>query len=438
MGVSRSSRLALHLGAIAAVVGLSKAHAVANHYVWSGSSRFAWSIAYVGLLALTAYGFGLPEQPRTRRGAWAAAAASTVAAAVAISIAQLFAGDALLPRFVVFGSAVVLVPWYALCAAIARDGRTRAGERDRVVVVATPDEVATLEAELDRAPERPALVLGLLAPEDAISTSLPAASAARAGARHPATVVVLSRRAQTDDDVVLQASILHEEGIRIRTLSLFYEQWLGKLPIGELERVSLLFDIGELHGTRYARVKRMLDIVLGLGGLVVLALVTPVVIVGDLIANRGPLFYRQPRTGRANTRFDILKFRTMRECTPDDATDWTTEHDTRITSFGGFLRRTHLDELPQVINILRGDLSVVGRVRAAAPRRRAHRQDPVLPPAPPRAARPHRLGAGEVPVRGDRSRDARETPVRILLSPTPELGSRRTNHRSHPPQRDGT
>jgi lipopolysaccharide/colanic/teichoic acid biosynthesis glycosyltransferase len=171
--------------------------------------------------------------------------------------------------------------------------------------------------------------------------------------------VVLSRRAQADDDVVLQASILHEEGIRIRTLSLFYEQWLGKLPIGELERVSLLFDIGELHGARYARVKRMLDIVLGLGGLVVFAMVTPVVIVGDLIANRGPLFYRQPRTGRVNTRFDILKFRTMRECT-SDAGDWTSERDSRITSFGGFLRRTHLDELPQVINILRGDLSVVG------------------------------------------------------------------------------
>ena len=50
--------------------------------------------------------------------------------------------------------------------------------------------------------------------------------------------------------------MLHEEGVRVRTMSLFYEQWLGKLPIGELERVSLLFDIGELHAAGYARVKR--------------------------------------------------------------------------------------------------------------------------------------------------------------------------------------
>ena len=58
---------------------------------------------------------------------------------------------------------------------------------------------------------------------------------------------MLGRAAQADDDIVMQASMLHEDGVRIRTLSLFYEQWLGKLPIGELERVSLLFDIGELH-----------------------------------------------------------------------------------------------------------------------------------------------------------------------------------------------
>ncbi len=87
---------------------------------------------------------------------------------------------------------------------------------------------------------------------------------------------------------------------------------------------------------------------------------TPLVLVGDAVANRGPLFYRQPRVGRNGTTFDILKFRTMRACAPEDSADWTAEDDLRVTPFGGLLRRTHLDELPQVINILRGDLSVVG------------------------------------------------------------------------------
>jgi len=203
--------------------------------------------------------------------------------------------------------------------------------------------------------------VGWLSPQEAESTDVaPWRPLIETAHKLRATVLVLSRTAQSDDDVVLQASILHGEGVRIRTLSLFYEQWLGKLPIGELERISLLFDIGELHGTRYARVKRLLDITLGVCGMIVLGIVIPIVIIGDLLANRGSLFYRQPRTGRNGTAFQILKFRTMRVCPFEEVENWTAEHDVRVTPFGNFLRRTHLDELPQMVNILRGDLSVVG------------------------------------------------------------------------------
>jgi lipopolysaccharide/colanic/teichoic acid biosynthesis glycosyltransferase len=358
--VRRLPRFALYAGTALCVAGLSKAHAVTYVYSWSGSSRFAWSLGYVLLLAITAYGFGLPEQ-RTRRAALAAALGTTMTAAISVSVLQLFAGDALLPRFVVLGSAVILVPWYVLCSFLARDARTRASARDRVVVVAEPDEVRTLEAELQRAPERAAALLGCLPVGAAVSTSMPPRRPLLEAARaEDATVVVLSRAAQSDDDIVAQASILHEDGVRIRTLSLFYEQWLGKLPIGELERVSLLFDIGELHAAGYARLKRLLDVALASVGLVALAVVTPIVLIGDLIANRGTLLFRQPRTGRNGTTFEMLKFRTMRQVPEGQASDWTAEHDARVTPFGGLLRRTHLDELPQVVNVLRGELSIVG------------------------------------------------------------------------------
>ena len=359
--MGRLARWALYTGTAVCVVALSKAHAVAHAYSWSGSSRFAWSFAYVVLLAVTAYGFGLPELPRTRRAALLVSAGATATAAIAMSVVQLFVGDALLPRFVVLGTAVVLVPWYVLCTVMARDARTRAVSRDRVLVVAEPEEVVTLEAELARAPERPAVLVGSLSIADAATTSVPPRRPLLEGARRgDVTVVVVNRAAQSDDDVVTQASILHEEGVRIRTLSLFYEQWLGKLPIGELERVSLLFDIGELHAAGYARVKRLLDVVLAACGAVVLVAVTPFVLVGDLVANRGTLLFRQRRTGRNGVVFEMVKFRSMRAAEHGEGSDWTSEGDARVTPFGRVLRRTHLDELPQVLNVLRGELSIVG------------------------------------------------------------------------------
>ena len=359
--MSRPGRLALYLGTAVAVVGMSKLHAVEYGYSWSGSARFAWSLGYVVLLCITAYACGLPEQPRTLRSAFLASVAAAALASLAVSVVQLFVGDAVLPRFVVLGSALVLVPGYVLCAVLARDSRARATERDRVLVVAEPDEIVGLDEELAESPERDAIVVGVLTPAEADVVPTPPARPLLDLARASrATVVVLSRAAQASAEIVAQASELHADGVRVRTLSMFYEQWLGKQPIGELERMSLLFDIGEIHAITYARVKRLVDIALSLVGLVALAIVAPFVVVGNLVANRGPLFYRQPRAGRNGTTFEILKFRSMRQSAPGDPTDWTQVHDARITPFGNLLRRSHLDELPQVVNILRGDLAFVG------------------------------------------------------------------------------
>jgi lipopolysaccharide/colanic/teichoic acid biosynthesis glycosyltransferase len=354
----RLARLAVNVGTGICVLGLSGAHAVAHGYSMTGSSRFAWSLGYLLALDVAAYGFGLPEIPRTRRRAVVAAIGATAAGAAAISVLELIVGGALLPRAVVFGSALVLVPWYVLWARVAGDARSRDAERDRVLLVGDFDEIDTLRAELDRAPERHAVIAAAITPEAAALTDPPRFPLVDAAATVRATVLVLSRRAQSDEDVVLQAARLHEAGVRVRTLSLFYEQWLGKLPVVELERVSLLFDVGEVHAPRYARVKRLFDLCLGATGFVALVLVTPVVALANLAGNRGPLLYRQPRVGRDGQVFPILKFRTMRTVAP--AGDPTVERDPRVTRFGRVLRSTHLDELPQVLNILRGELSIVG------------------------------------------------------------------------------
>ena len=72
--------------------------------------------------------------------------------------------------------------------------------------------------------------------------------------------MVFSAAAQADERIVDQAAALHESGVRVRTQSLFYEEWLGKIPVADLGRVSLFFDIGEVHRLRYGRMKRIVDV----------------------------------------------------------------------------------------------------------------------------------------------------------------------------------
>jgi lipopolysaccharide/colanic/teichoic acid biosynthesis glycosyltransferase len=357
----RYARLVMYAGVFVVVLGLAKVHATyVGHYDLTGTRRLAWSAAYAGLLCLTAYGVGLPDLPRTRWAVVTASVSAAVMGAAAMSIVQLVAGDALLPRFVVFGTAVLIPDWFRLCSRLSAGGRLRAEARDRVVVVGSLDEARTLELELHGDPERPAVVALELAVDDRDRAG--SLSIAEASRRAGATVLVLDAEAVGRSDVIAEAAVLHAEGVRIRTLAGFYEEWLGKLPVAELERSSLLFDVGELHRSRYGRVKRLLDVVAGVVGLVVLALLLPVVLLANRIGNRGPLLYRQERVGKGGRPFTILKLRTMRPIAAGAETsgEWTAEHDPRVTRFGGILRRTHLDELPQVVNILRGDLAVVG------------------------------------------------------------------------------
>jgi lipopolysaccharide/colanic/teichoic acid biosynthesis glycosyltransferase len=360
----RAARPLLYAGIVVVVLGLAKLHAASiGHYVLHSTEprRLVWTIGYIAIVGLASYGAGLPDLPRSNRQAVTSALGAPIAAAVAMSLVQLLAGDALLPRFVVFGSVLLLIPLNLICVAVARGGRAQGERRDRVVLVGPHAEAMALRDELDAHPERPAVLVATLDVAEACSANPRSKPLTERVLDVGGTVVVLERGALLEPTVVSQAANLHEAGLRVRTLSLFYEEWLGKLPVSELERASLLFDIREVHGMRYLRVKRIADVLLGLAGSLAMLLVTPFVLVGNLFANRGPLFYRQPRVGKNGAIFDIVKFRTMRPIGDGQlANEWTKKDDPRVTSFGKLLRRTHVDELPQVMNILRGDISMVG------------------------------------------------------------------------------
>ena len=360
----RAARYLSLLGPLLVVLAFSKVHAafVADPpYDYTASFRFAWSLGYALALGLAAYGLGLPELARTRRQLLQQTLVASLVAAIAVSVVQLLVGDALLPRFVVLGAAIGVIPVHGVSWMLARHGIVRDESRDRVVLIGSETDRADLVVDLDRSPEQPAILVAHVVADAAVGSTAIDKPLIGLVLEAGATVLVLDRSALAVEQVIEQASPLHEAGVRVRTLLEFYEEWLGKLPVSELERASLFFDISEIHRQRYGRAKRLMDIACALAGVVLLVLAVPFVLVGNMIGNRGGLLYRQERVGRGGGTFDILKFRTMVPAGSGEAdTSWTKPGDARITAFGGFLRKSHLDELPQVINILRGDLSVVG------------------------------------------------------------------------------
>ena len=111
----------------------------------------------------------------------------------------------------------------------------------------------------------------------------------------------------------------------------------------------------------YLRVKRIVDIILSLMGLIVLSPIFLVIVIAIKIDSKGPVLFQQKRIGIHKTPFYILKFRTMRIDTPKDTpTHLLKSPEQWITRVGKILRKTSLDELPQIINILKGEMSIIG------------------------------------------------------------------------------
>ncbi|MDC7236608.1 MAG: sugar transferase [Sphaerochaetaceae bacterium] len=110
----------------------------------------------------------------------------------------------------------------------------------------------------------------------------------------------------------------------------------------------------------YRFTKRLFDLVFSLVGLVFL--IIPMIIISILIKvdSKGPIFYRQERLGKNFKKFYIIKFRSMRTDAEKKGPQWADKNDNRVTKFGNFLRKSRLDELPQLINILLGQMSFVG------------------------------------------------------------------------------
>jgi lipopolysaccharide/colanic/teichoic acid biosynthesis glycosyltransferase len=142
-----------------------------------------------------------------------------------------------------------------------------------------------------------------------------------------------------------------------------YEELFNRVPIFHLESDWVIRAFGEqarINGF-FELAKRFLDIIGGLVGVTFLLLILPFVSLGILLDNGRPIFYRQSRLGKGGQPYNIIKFRTMVvESEKDGKPRFAQEHDSRVTRIGRFLRKSHLDEIPQFLNVLLGQMSLVG------------------------------------------------------------------------------
>jgi exopolysaccharide biosynthesis polyprenyl glycosylphosphotransferase len=176
------------------------------------------------------------------------------------------------------------------------------------------------------------------------------------------TGVIVASEAPLPDHVINRLMSRRLRGLRVFDLTDFYESFLSKVPVLHLQdgwfALSHGFDL--LHHNIELRIKRVMDLVFALALLVVLMPVMLVIAVLIALDSPGPVIYSQTRTGLNGREFRVRKFRTMVRDAEKLGAQWASANDPRVTRVGSALRRTRLDELPQLWNVLLGEMSFIG------------------------------------------------------------------------------
>jgi lipopolysaccharide/colanic/teichoic acid biosynthesis glycosyltransferase len=178
-----------------------------------------------------------------------------------------------------------------------------------------------------------------------------------------AEIVIASQKTEgITADLYHQLIYLLESGKIIREYAQVYESKTQRIPVQYMSRDFYRYFPFSRSNTNklYLFVVRFFEILVSLFGLLVVFLFLPLILVGNVIGNRGTLFYTQERVGKDAVVFKIFKFRTMVQNAESEGAVFATTNDSRVTFFGKFLRKSRIDELPQFINILKGDMAVIG------------------------------------------------------------------------------
>lgn len=177
-----------------------------------------------------------------------------------------------------------------------------------------------------------------------------------------ATMIVLLPDAPLDDDIAHELLEAKLHGAMVVDIRSFYEHVVQRLPLSQINDEWLLQTEGFSLNTRGSlrRLKRALDVIISLTLLVV---TSPIMLLTALIVrleSPGPVIYRQDRVGLHEKEFIVYKFRSMRADAEKNGAVWASSNDNRVTRFGKFIRKVRIDELPQLWNVLKGDMSFIG------------------------------------------------------------------------------
>ena len=149
-------------------------------------------------------------------------------------------------------------------------------------------------------------------------------------------------------------------GADFYNLATFWEELNRSIPISEANEIWFLDNLRGVRKRLYEVRKRIMDVIFSIGFGVFVALLLPFIALGIKLSGSGPIFYKQRRVGKDGKIFEIIKFRTMVPNAEKSGAKWAKKDDPRVTKFGKFLRVTRLDELPQLSNVLKGDMSFIG------------------------------------------------------------------------------
>jgi sugar transferase (PEP-CTERM system associated) len=262
---------------------------------------------------------------------------------------------------------------YAFLAASLRPvlyvlGHAKIGQR-RVLILGSGTDARTVQEHLMRALGGNIEVVGVLPAGPETSEAVGGVPVFERGtdlwdlvSRLKVREVIVAAREQRGGMLPLRALLeCRIHGIQITDQTAYFERVHGEFPLESLKASWLIYGRGFEQNLRRRFAKRLTDVV---ASAVLLALAAPIMLATALairLEGPGPIIYRQERVGRGGRCFQVLKFRSMRsDAERDGVARWAGAGDARITRVGRFIRKTRIDELPQLLNVLRGQMSIVG------------------------------------------------------------------------------